>query len=479
MCSLIFSRTKTKRSRAVIEVAEKFLKYRGPDSNGSLEFNDQFGYSCLFAHYLLDISGLGKQQPFFSPDNPNLILLFNGEIYNYQSLSSLDCDTEAVLSCFTQNRDSAGSLLNGEFSVCIYDKLKNSLDIFVDPFLTKPIWIGRSDDPAEFGVASYKSALLGLGFKQISVAQPNTHYRIVFSERAISITEKFPTFDFPTTQSNRSFSQWTEAFVESVRNRATHGTHTPVVYLSSGYDSGAIVQALNLLELPYHTLSVLAGEDKSVLAARVQRNSKHCLSHTELPGLTRSSLKEIAGLIKSRVEPYTYFHDDFPHGSLDLSGDQGALGAYALSDFASKRGFKVALSGAGSDEIISDYGILGEKIYSHSEFGGLFPDDLNSPFFPWKKFYGDTQRSYLFKEELILGCHGMEGRYPFLDRDVVKAFLDLDVNLKNLEYKAPIANFLRENNYPFESGKKRGFSPRGDPILRQLRKRLSNGLFQR
>ena len=50
-----------------------------------------------------------------------------------------------------------------------------------------------------------------------------------------------------------------------------------------------------------------------------------------------------------------------------------------------------------SDEIYSDYGFAGQKYYSHSEFGGLFPTDLTG-FFPWKKFYGDTQRSYLFKE---------------------------------------------------------------------------------
>jgi asparagine synthetase B (glutamine-hydrolysing) len=78
----------------------------------------------------------------------------------------------------------------------------------------------------------------------------------------------------------------------------------------------------------------------------------------------------------------------------------------------------------------------------------------------------------LFKDEIIFGYHGIEGRYPFLDRDVVQAFLDLDPELKNLEYKAPIAHFLREQDYPFEPQKKRGFSPRADPMLRRIRRRI-------
>lgn len=31
-----------------------------------------------------------------------------------------------------------------------------------------------------------------------------------------------------------------------------------------------------------------------------------------------------------------------------------------------------------------------------------------------------TQRNYLMKEELVAGAHGVEGRYPFLDPNVVQ-----------------------------------------------------------
>ena len=81
--------------------------------------------------------------------------------------------------------------------------------------------------------------------------------------------------------------------------------------------------------------------------------------------------------------------------------DGGSLGAYRVSEVARNEKLFVCLSGCGADEIISDYGHNGNKIYDHSEFGGLYPDSLEG-FFPWKKVYGDTMRSYLFKDEIHL-----------------------------------------------------------------------------
>ena len=58
----------------------------------------------------------------------------------------------------------------------------------------------------------------------------------------------------------------------------------------------------------------------------------------------------------------------------------------------------------------------------------------------------------------MAGLHGLEARYPFLDRDVIQEFLWLTHDLKNSEYKAPIEYYLREHDYPFLPRKKLGFS---------------------
>jgi asparagine synthetase B (glutamine-hydrolysing) len=127
-----------------------------------------------------------------------------------------------------------------------------------------------------------------------------------------------------------------------------------------------------------------------------------------------------------------------------------------ICDQARSEGFKIYLSGSGADEIISDYGYGGNKIFPHSNFGGLFPEDL-STIFPWASFYGSTMQSYLAKEEYVSGSYGIEGRYPFLDRDVVQEFLWLTADLKNSKYKSCIDEYLMRNQYPYQAGVKTGF----------------------
>ena len=62
------------------------------------------------------------------------------------------------------------------------------------------------------------------------------------------------------------------------------------------------------------------------------------------------------------------------------------------------------------------------------------------------------------KEETVSGTWGVEGRYPFLDKQVVQEFLWLSNDLKNKHYKSVIHNYLTSNNYPFEENQKVGFN---------------------
>jgi asparagine synthetase B (glutamine-hydrolysing) len=139
-----------------------------------------------------------------------------------------------------------------------------------------------------------------------------------------------------------------------------------------------------------------------------------------------------------------------------LIDDGGSNGLSIVCRQASSEGIKIYLSGSGADEIFSDYGFGGNKIFHHSNFGGLYPKDL-STIFPWNSFYGSTMESYLAKEEYVSGAYGLEGRYPFLDREVVQEFLWLSTDLKNSIYKNVLDNYLTMHNYPFQRGVKTGF----------------------
>jgi asparagine synthase (glutamine-hydrolysing) len=473
MCSFIFTRTRLPILKDQINRASKFIQHRGPDYSGITQLVDKFQKSITLVHHLLDISGNTITQPLESSTDSRLFLLFNGEIFNYQSFSTEKSDTLSLLPQFKLTHENFSQSLNGEFAIVIYDHDQSTLNLFTDPFLTKPMYIGRSDNPGDFGVASYPSALTELGFNQIQMAQPNSHYKVQFFKDGLSINEKFPTNHFSINQTETTFNKWTDSFIEAVRKRATHGAHEPMVCLSSGYDSGAITLALNLLKIPYKTYTMMSGENEAVLKERLKINSSTCKEHILMPGLTKKIIRETQKEIYKYVEPFIYLHNDGLSKKLSLIDDQGSLGAYVIAKTAKANGISVSLSGSGADEIISDYGFGGNKFFYHSEFGGLFPDQLDH-FFPWKKFYGDTLRSFIQKEEIILGHHGIEGRYPFLDFDTVQEFLNLSSGLKNSAYKAPICNFFEKYNYPYEPNQKRGFTVKPSPLIRRIKKNINS-----
>ena len=65
--------------------------------------------------------------------------------------------------------------------------------------------------------------------------------------------------------------------------------------------------------------------------------------------------------------------------------------------------------------------------------------------------------NFIKKEELIGSIHGIEVRYPFLDKAVVQEFLWITSELKNRYYKSCIHNYLLQNQYPVLDGYKMGF----------------------
>jgi asparagine synthetase B (glutamine-hydrolysing) len=140
----------------------------------------------------------------------------------------------------------------------------------------------------------------------------------------------------------------------------------------------------------------------------------------------------------------------------NLCDDRGSAWISFICSHAIKEDRKIYLSGSGADEIFSDYGFNGRKFAQHSNFGGLFPNDLKT-IFPWNSFYKSSQESYLAKEEYTSGIYGIETRYPFLDKKVVQEFLLLDNRLKNSQYKSVLDNYFMKNNFSFSRGQKIGF----------------------
>jgi asparagine synthase (glutamine-hydrolysing) len=142
------------------------IQHRGPDSNGIfVDRNVGLGFVRLS---ILDLSD-ASSQPFYSEDG-NLIMVFNGEMFNYVEIRneliqlgktfSTSGDTEVLLKSYQQWGVEAFHRLNGMWSFVIYDKVTGDVVGCRDRFGIKPFYYIH--DNTQLAFASEIPALLTL-----------------------------------------------------------------------------------------------------------------------------------------------------------------------------------------------------------------------------------------------------------------------------------------------------------------------------
>lgn len=142
--------------RAAIVAMADAIAHRGPDSEGYFED----GRAALGFRRLAIIDLAGANQPLYN-ENRSLVLVFNGEIYNYRELRrqliaaghafSTQGDAEVVLHGF--ERWGAGVLdrLRGMFAFALYDTATGELFCARDAFGIKPLYYAAEGDRILFG----------------------------------------------------------------------------------------------------------------------------------------------------------------------------------------------------------------------------------------------------------------------------------------------------------------------------------------
>jgi asparagine synthase (glutamine-hydrolysing) len=379
--------------------------------------------------------------------------MYNGEIYNYKQFGDFKSDGECIIPIYQEKGENFIKELDGEFAICLIDYNKKIAIVSSDIFKTKPLFLGFDDN--NFGCSSYKTPLEKLKYEKIFKAEANTIYTICLNTYKIIKKEKIYNFDL--TQKSYHYFGWLKAFHDAVKKRIQNTDKKVFIGLSSGYDSGLIYHELCRLDHSFYSFSVLGKENEDVIYKRINLKNKNANCFLLKDDKMEYQFSHI--LIKKRTEPFFYtiksdssdYREEIP-----LINDSGSNKFAMVCKNARKYDCKICLSGSGADEIISDYGFQGEKKYPHSNFGGLFPSDLNT-IFPWASFYGSTLESYIAKEEYVGGSFGIEVRYPFLDKNVVQEFLWLHHSLKNEAYKAPMAYYFDKIGFPYVKNEKIGF----------------------
>lgn len=458
----------TSRDASNFSLANKRMRRRGPDATVCEFVADNF----TLCHNLLSMSEQRILQPMRSENG--LFALFNGEIYNFQNLAHRDNlsykgDSEVILPTYLRYGNIFSRHFLGEFAIAVLDLPQSRAVVSTDVFGTKPLWYSLHDG---FHVATYKSALIGLGLPSASVrpVPPNTIMSFELPGRRetteVRVQSRRAVFEFDLYQHRKLASgSWAHEFERAVHRRAKHGKHGFFIGLSAGHDSGGIHSALLAMGLPHTAYSILGKENMEVLQERIALgvcNSGMTQASVVLQ-LSKDALLQEQEWADLNVEEARYMHAR----TTNLQ-DGATLGVSSIARNARRRGHFVFMSGTGADEILSDYGDRGLPVHIKlGSFWGWFPDDLFT-IFPWKNFYLHMQRDYLNKEEAAAGAHGIESRYPFLDPRVVQEFLWTFAADKNLNYKAPLHDYMTRRAYPFKyvpASFKVGFFPASNTIL--------------
>lgn len=135
----------------IIELSEK-IKHRGPDTTTYEKIADNvfFGFHRLS---ICDLSEAGNQ-PIKHPKDPNIILICNGEIYNYNFLknnfnintrSTSDC--EIIVHLYKMfDMQTVMNLLDGDFAFVLHDKNKGVSYAGRDRFGVRPLFYAEDEE---------------------------------------------------------------------------------------------------------------------------------------------------------------------------------------------------------------------------------------------------------------------------------------------------------------------------------------------
>lgn len=156
MCGFCgFSGQVMNREEVLHAMAER-ITHRGPDSDGYYIAGEHEDDSIAMGFRRLSIIDLERgNQPIYNEDK-SLVLMFNGEIYNYRALRteliekghafSTKTDSEVLLHGFEEWREELLTKLRGMFAFAIWNTVDHSLFIARDYFGIKPMHYTKLPD---------------------------------------------------------------------------------------------------------------------------------------------------------------------------------------------------------------------------------------------------------------------------------------------------------------------------------------------
>ena len=200
ICGIVFDDPARRAPAGLVGRMTDRLEHRGPDDSGAHEEPGvALGHRRLS---IIDLSAAGRQ-PMANEDG-SLLVVFNGEIYNFAALReelvgkghvfSSRTDTEVILHLYEEKGDACLADLRGMFAFALWDRRRRRLFAARDRAGQKPLVWAQVDGSLLF--ASELKSLLEVPFFPREVDGSAIHhyltYQYIPSPRATGISTTFP-----------------------------------------------------------------------------------------------------------------------------------------------------------------------------------------------------------------------------------------------------------------------------------------------
>lgn len=350
------------------------IRHRGPDGYGFY-----VGQRVGLAHTRLSIVDIGGGSQPMTNEDGQLVITYNGEIYNHPELRreleqfghvfKTKCDTEVLVHGYEQWGPGVLQRLNGQFAFAIYDRNNETVFIARDRFGVRPLFYAQPNGALYF--ASEVKAILATGevgasvdprgldevftfwgarsprtpFAGIASLEPGTYG--MWKGGALWL-HRYYELDYPeaSNEPGDAIEQLDELMLRSVGIRMR--ADVPVgAYLSGGLDSSITSSlAAKASPLQLRTFSI-AFDDPRFDEGEFQREVARDVG-------SKHSVASIGPNSIAQTFPSVIWHAETPLLRT------AAVPMYLLSKLTKESGIKVVLTGEGADELFLGYDLFKE-----------------------------------------------------------------------------------------------------------------------
>ncbi len=386
MCGIVGIRRKEEAiSNQLVKNALDSISHRGPDNQAIWQ---SLSNKITLGHARLSIIDLSTGNQPINNKKHNITVSVNGEFYDFKRIKKeletkgyefqTNSDSEILIFLYLEYGLGLFEYLRGEFAFILYDENKDTLIAARDRFGIKPLCFYKDEN--NLYLASKAKAIFELGiekewdeysfmhaasmhyqptnrtlFKNIYQLEPAS---FIISKANEFVIKKYWDFDYPIAENNK-FVNSEQEYIEEFKNLLEESiklrlvSDVPVCFhLSGGLDSSAVVGLANKLRGDENHCFTISFDGKDTY--------DESLLAEETAKFTNSILHKISVSqedIFNNLEDAVYFSE-----GLAVNGHLTCK--YLLNKEIKKAGFKVALTGEGSDETLAGYPHLRQDIFN-------------------------------------------------------------------------------------------------------------------